>query len=156
VGSGTTFKLYFPRVYGKSANIGTAKKAKAEPTCGTESVLLVEDETELRMVFEMILKKAGYKVTSASHGQEGLDKFKSGSEKFDFVITDLIMPKMGGKAMADKIKEIRPELPILFMSGYTKQAISEKGIIEEGIKFIQKPFTTDSLLLKISEVIKSE
>ena len=153
LGKGTTFKIYFPRV---DQPLETAKQsAKAKPPArGTEKLLLVEDESSLRHLTCRILESHGYSVLSADNGQEGLRVARENKgEPIRLVITDVIMPLMDGKVMADWLKAIYPDLKILFTSGYTDDAIVRHGVLEPGIAFLPKPYTPAALAQKVRELL---
>lgn len=151
-GEGATFKIYLPRV---DEPLDQVKKAGVEGDLprGNETILVVEDEEEVKKVAVRILRNQGYKVLEAS---QGLDAFLiCGEHKgpIHLFLTDVVMPKMGGRELADRIKSIRPEIKVLYMSGYTDNVIVHHGILEEGINYIQKPFTVEDLARKVWEVL---
>jgi DNA-binding NtrC family response regulator len=120
---------------------------------GTETILIVEDEEDVLKLTGRILSRQGYKVLEAS---QGLDAFLLAEKYEDLIhllVTDVVMPKIGGRELADRIAEIRPEIKVLYMSGYTDNAIVHHGVLGEGMKFIQKPFTVDGLARKVREVL---
>jgi signal transduction histidine kinase len=153
LGKGTTFKIYFPRV-DQPLEV-TAQTAKGKPLArGTETLLVVEDEPSLRYLACNILKSQGYNVLSANNGKEGLRvarEYKGGPIRL--VITDVIMPQMGGKMMAEWLKAVYPDLKILFTSGYTDDALSQHGVLEPDIVFLLKPYTPAALTHKVRELL---
>ena len=152
VGKGTTFKLYFPQV--REAAEPAAPPSSATPIVGgTETVLLVEDEAMVRELAVMTLRERGYIVIEAANGAEGLRVAGQYQGKIDLVLTDVVMPVMGGKEMADALRGSRPETKVLFTSGYTEDAIGHHGILLPGIEFLQKPYLTVSLARRVREVL---
>ena len=151
-GKGTTFKIYLPRVDEPLEELGERVEVKEIPR-GTETILVVEDEEDVRKLAVRILERQGYKVLEAS---QGLDAFLIAEKYKDLIhllVTDVVMPKIGGRELADRIAEIRPEIKVLYMSGYTDNAIVHHGVLGEGMEFIQKPFTVDGLARKVREVL---
>jgi CheY-like chemotaxis protein len=155
LGGGTTFKIYLPRVDEALEELGERVEVKEVP-CGTETILVVEDEEEVRKLAVRILERQGYKILEAS---QGLDAFLIVEEYEDLIhllVTDVVMPKINGRELADRITEIRPEIKVLYMSGYTDNAIVHHGVLGEGMKFIQKPFTLEGLAISVREVLDKD
>jgi DNA-binding response OmpR family regulator len=119
-------------------------------------VLLVEDETALRILIHEILTQSGYRVLQGSRPDEALALAAAHAGPIDLVLTDVILPDMSGRQVADALRSARPGTRVLFMSGYTDDAISHHGILDPGMHFLEKPFTTDSLLRKVREVLEAE
>jgi signal transduction histidine kinase len=154
LGEGTTFKIYFPRVEQPLDTLVQTAKVKKLLVRGMETLLLVEDEPSVRHLACSILQSQGYNVLSANNGKEGLRmarECKAGL--IQLVITDVIMPQMSGKVMAEWLKEVYPDLKILFTSGYTDDAIVEQGVLEPGIAFLPKPYTPAALAHKVRELL---
>ena len=152
VGKGTIFKIYLPRVddvVEKATNESQSKSA----TQGRETILLVEDEEIVRNLAREILQTYGYSVLTAANGSEGLRIGQEFEGQIDLMITDVIMPLMSGREMTEKLKEIRPDLRVLFMSGFTDDAIVHHGVLEESVSFLQKPFSPDALAKKAREIL---
>ncbi len=149
---GTTFKVYFPRADGKLAS-PEEPSAGARGARGTETILLVEDEEQVREVAGTILRAAGFHVLVAATPAEAILLCEKSPEHVDLVLTDVIMPKMNGRQVAERVRELRPGVRVLFMSGYTDDMILSNGILELGASFIQKPMTPDSLTRKVREVL---
>jgi len=120
---------------------------------GTETVLLAEDEDAIREFIKKLLKEYGYKVITASSGQEAINEFKAHKDKIQLVLLDVIMPNKNGKDAYDEIKKIRPDIRVLFMSGYPADIIHKHDIIEKGFAYIEKPASPTKLLRKIREVL---
>ncbi|HJQ26966.1 MAG TPA: PAS domain S-box protein [Blastocatellia bacterium] len=153
-GSGTTFKIYLPSLH--AADDSSPAKADKLLPRGSETVLLVEDEAALRVLAARALRKQGYNVLEASNGEEALQVAQGrAGMPLDVVVTDVIMPQMGGKPLALLVQGMRPDTKVLFMSGYTNDAILHQGVLEEGAAFLQKPFTPDALVRKIHEVLNA-
>jgi PAS domain S-box-containing protein len=150
LGRGTTFQIYLPLVE------GTAEKHSVtvpEAVGGTETILLVEDEESVRQLVRDTLAAKGYKVLEAENGEAGFAAAASHQGKLDMVITDVVMPGMGGREMVKRLIEARPGTKVLYLSGYTEDAIVSDGSIEKGTAFLQKPFTLQSLSRKVREVL---
>ena len=154
-GHGTTFKIYLPQAEELLEEV-KEKVVGEELPCGSETVLVVEDEGEVRKVAARILRGQGYKVLEASNGADTLMICKEQKEPIHLILTDVVMPKMSGCELAKCISSIRPEIKVLYMSGYTDNAITHNGILEEGMKYIQKPFTMGALVGKVREVLDNK
>ncbi len=153
VGAGACFKIYLPIV----EEPADAQKILNDPkvsVTGTETILLVEDEAALRNLTAQLLKGCGYKVLEAQTGAEALEVSRRYSEPIQLLLTDVVMPSMSGRVLADKISEERPETRIMFMSGYTGQTVGDHGVLAEGSLFLPKPFTRDSLARKVREALE--
>jgi len=151
-GHGTTFKIYLPQAEEPLEEV-KEKVVGEELPRGSETVLVVEDEEEVRKVAARILRGQGYKVLEASNGADTLMICKEQKEPIHLILTDVVMPKMSGCELAKCISSIRPEIKVLYMSGYTDNTITHNGILEEGMKYIQKPFTMGALAGKVREVL---
>ncbi len=152
---GTTFKIYFPLI---SENGNSAEKSNLTTGMekGTETILLVEDEELLRKLGREVLETGGYNVIEAQDGVDALAVCENLSEQIDLLLTDVVMPLMGGRELAEKLAEKYPKMRVLFTSGYTNDAIVRHGIIAEGTNFIQKPFTLDALSRKVREILDAK
>jgi PAS domain S-box-containing protein len=150
-GMGTTFRLYFPAVTKKSEQV-PQKEMKAYLT-GSETVVLVEDEQMVRILAKKVLEKQGYKVIEHAAAEPALINLEEHDDTIDLLLTDVIMPGINGKKLFEKLKEKRPNLKVLFMSGYTEDVIGHHGILEAGTEFLQKPFTIELLTRKVREVL---
>jgi PAS domain S-box-containing protein len=151
-GKGTTFKVYLPQSVNE-VEPPVTPEPESTMRSGTETVLLVEDEDMVRDLAIQLLKEGGYNVLEASGGEEALGICKEHTAPIDLLITDVVMPKMSGKDVADQLKTIHPETKVLFMSGYTDEAIVHHGIVDPDIAFLQKPFSEKALAQKIREVL---
>ena len=152
-GTGTTFKVYFPRVMEKADKL-SKEKASDLPT-GTETVLLVEDEAMVRGLAKKILERQGYKVIAMENGGVAYAHYDEHDDPFDLLLTDVVMPSMNGRTLFNKLREKRPELKAVFMSGYTENVIAHHGVLDEGVHFIQKPFTIETLAKMVRKVLDS-
>ena len=119
-----------------------------EPTSGTETILLAEDEDGVRTVMTGMLEQRGYVVLTADGGSEALQKMESHAGKIDLLITDVIMPRMSGRELAEKARALRSDLKVLYVSGYTGDVIDNGGELQAGTDLLQKPFTPDALAEK--------
>jgi len=152
-GEGTSFNILLPAV--EAAETSVVKAKNTTVVGGSETLLLVEDEEGLRSVMVPTLEKSGYIVIPARDGQDGLEKAGQYLKKIDLVVTDTVMPKMSGKALADKIHEMRPDLKVIFTSGYPRQVLSNQGIVDSDLHLVHKPFSSEALLTKVREVLDS-
>jgi PAS domain S-box-containing protein len=152
VSKGTTFKIYLPQVSEKVENLGIIK-APPETLRGTEMVLLVEDDSDVRAVSEQILNQFGYKVLQAANGNEALQIISKSKNKIDIIITDVVMPGMGGKELVDKLIKAGNGFKVLYLSGYSDEAALHHGIMHDDVDFLAKPFGTETLLRKVREVL---
>jgi PAS domain S-box-containing protein len=150
-GRGTTFHIYLPRVE-EPAEKHTAPVANTA-LGGHETVLLVEDEESVRQLVRETLTTKGYRVIEAENGEAGLASAAQHQGKIDLVITDVVMPGIGGRELVKRLVETRPETKVLYLSGYTEDAIVSDGTIEPGTAFLQKPFTLQNLSKKVREVL---
>lgn len=154
-GRGTTFKIYLPEA-DPTAAAPDFEISQRELHIGSETILLVEDERAVRGLAKEILESCGYTVIEASDGVEALEKFEPVSGQVDVLITDVIMPRMGGRELSELLKAQQPDIKVLFTSGYTDDAILRHGITDEGTNFLQKPFTYDSLSRKVRALLDGE
>jgi CheY-like chemotaxis protein len=150
-GRGATFQIYLPR------DAGVAEKHSLPvphaALGGSETVLLVEDEESVRQLVRETLAAKGYEVMEAENGEDGVAIAARHKGKIDLVITDVVMPGMGGRELVKQLAQTRPETKVLYLSGYTEDAIVSEGTIESGAAFLQKPFTLQNLSRKVREVL---
>lgn len=152
-GEGTTFKIYLPRYYGELEKPET--ESETSNAAGSETVLIVEDEADLLELAKSSLEEYGYKVlTSLSPGKSIL-LCETYQDEIHLLLTDVVMPAMNGKELRDSIRRIKPDIKTLFMSGYTADIIAHRGVLEEDVEFLQKPFTPYALARKVREVLNS-
>jgi CheY-like chemotaxis protein len=152
LGKGSRFKIYFPRVWEQISQAPQAPKSSKSLT-GQETILLVEDEEMVRELAARILKEKGYQVLEASRGETALEISKNYQHPIDLMITDIVMPGISGKKLAAVIKQDRPDMKILYISGYTDEIISRQGYIEQEVNFMQKPFPPEKFLLQVREIL---
>jgi CheY-like chemotaxis protein len=146
-------KIYFPRVEPATDGILQPVESVSYPR-GDETVLLVEDEPTVRDLSARILREQGYRVIEAKDGAMALRLAEeNGITAIDLLLTDVIMPKMGGKELADRVRSFHPNIRVLFTSGYNDDAIAHHGVLDSGIAFLPKPFTSASLTRKVREVL---
>jgi two-component system cell cycle sensor histidine kinase/response regulator CckA len=151
LGKGTTFTLYFPRVR-QPLEPARDSNTQNEASGGNETVLLVEDERIVRELAGYTLREKGYTVIEAGNGEEALRAAQQHG-RIDLVFTDVIMPVMGGKEMADALRQSSPDTKFLFTSGYTEDAIGHHGLMRRDTEFLQKPYMTATLVRRIREVL---
>ena len=147
-GHGTTFRIYLPRVDRPNASTPLTV-ASAEPPRGTETILLAEDTESLREVIQETLQDLGYLVLPAADGQEALAVAEAFAGPIDLLLTDVVMPKVGGADLSAALSKSRPGLRVVFMSGYTDGALSHHGVLGQGIRLIEKPFTSERLASEV-------
>jgi PAS domain S-box-containing protein len=155
LGKGTTFKVYLPLIADEVTKQNEAIPAPLIKR-GSETVMLVEDEDMVRKLASELLVDAGYTVLEANGGEEAIKLCTQHSAPIDLLITDVVMPKMSGKQVAEQLLVLHPETKVLFMSGYTDEAIVHHGMIDSNIAFIQKPFSERALAQKIRDVLDVE
>jgi signal transduction histidine kinase/CheY-like chemotaxis protein len=148
---GTTFQVYIPHT--SEAQAEAAAKAPAASSGGSETILLVEDEPQVAELVTRALRKSGYTVLRASRGGEALEMVRTSDTRIDLLLTDIVMPGMNGRELADRVRQMRPEMPVLYMSGYSDDAILRHGVEAATMQFIGKPFSIKALTSKIREVL---
>jgi two-component system cell cycle sensor histidine kinase/response regulator CckA len=151
---GTTFKVYFPR-HELSGDAPASQPTHAPVGRGSETVLLVEDDGQVRGLARAVLERNGYNVLEAQSPGEAILVCEDYAAKIHLVLTDVVMPRMTGKELVDRIGPTRPEMKVLYMSGYADDAIVHHGVLDAGVAFLQKPLTPDTLLRKLREVLSS-
>jgi CheY-like chemotaxis protein len=150
---GSCFHISLPRVYGDFA--AAADKPPVESVRGTETVLVVEDEPEVRSLVERVLKHEGYEVLVAERPSEALAISSRLEIQLDLLVTDVVMPEMNGCELARRLRPFRPDLPVLYVSGYTDDAIARQGTLNPGIALLEKPFRPRDLAERVREVLDS-
>ena len=154
-GTGTTFYVYLPRVEDATEELSPAQSPQNEAG-GCETVLLVEDEESVRELVRVTLVSRGYNVLEAENGERGLRAAESYKEHIHILITDVVMPGIGGRELAKLLLAQRPGMSVLYLSGYTEDAVVTQGALGPGTGFLQKPFTLQNLAKKVREVIRSQ
>jgi PAS domain S-box-containing protein len=152
LGQGTTFKIYFPRV-DQAAQPLTAESRPSGVQRGTETILLVEDDPQLNQLASSVLAHCGYKVLAAANPEEGLAVCRTHPHEIHLLVTDVVMPKMNGRQLAEQVAQIRPSVKLLYVSGYTSNAIVHYGVLDAGLWFLPKPFSLAALVAKVREVL---
>jgi CheY-like chemotaxis protein len=151
VGRGTVFTICFPRVDRNPP--APESGVNAQTSVGRETILLVEDEDSVRALARRILQRKGYTVLEASNGGEALLLCERTPNKIHLLLTDVIMPQMSGRAVAERLRLLRPEMRVLYVSGYTDDEIVHRGLLDHGVTLLEKPFTPDALARKVREVL---
>jgi CheY-like chemotaxis protein len=152
IGKGTSFKIYLPRVDNTEERHGVPRPTEAIPS-GTETVLLTEDEMDVREIARQFLESGGYTVIEAKDGSEAMKLFRESRNKIDLLVTDMVMPGMTGQELAVRLQLERPELRVIFMSGYSERAATEMADADPGVRLLTKPFSRASLLRAVREIL---
>lgn len=153
-GGGTTFHVYLPRVESEAAP--QADVSNCVRRGNGETILVVEDEGAVRQITERVLRRGGYNVLAASSGDEALRIAQQHSTRIDLVLTDVVMPRMSGRELAQRLAVLRPDIPVLYMSGYTDDAVVRHGIRHAEVHFLSKPFESSMLLAKVSALLHAK
>ena len=153
-GKGAEFLIYLPRTDAAPDKIVPTEPRDDRPTSGT--ILIVEDEAGVRQALQRILTADGYTVVSAENGAEALEVFAARRQDIDLLITDLVMPAMGGRELARQCSALRETLKVIYLSGYTRDSLLSQQTFEEGTEFIEKPFTRDAILERVARVLGAE
>jgi len=153
-GMGTTFKIYLP--LSGSVNEKKETESLAMPRRGSETVLVAEDNEDLRRLTAVILEKNGYRVIEAVNGEDAVRKFMEKKDEIEFLLLDVVMPVKNGKEVYEEIKSIKPGIKVLFTSGYSIEELNRKGCYEEGINFLSKPLLAEKLIRKIREMLDKD
>ena len=152
-GKGTTFKIYLPRHEGKGGLI-KAQDVTDTPKSKGETILIVEDEASVLKLAKRILERLGYRVLDAATPGKAVTLAEEHAGHIHLLITDVVMPEMNGRDLAGNLKTLYPDLKVLFMSGYTANVIAHQGILDEGVHFVQKPFSNRDLAVKVREALE--
>jgi DNA-binding response OmpR family regulator len=153
-GKGTTFKIYLPRVDEPAQEL-PRRPAPVGRLEGRETVLLVEDAPALRSAARQILSRRGYTVLEAGSGEEALEIAARHAGGVHLLLTDVVMPGLSGAQLAERFRAVAPGTRVLFMSGYTDDSIVRHGVVESGVAYLQKPFTPETLLQRVREVLET-
>ena len=151
-GRGSTFKVYLPLVP-PDKDDGHESEDRSAATGGKETILVVEDEPEVRQFAVQALESYGYNVIEANDGDEGLEIYRQMGDGIDLVVTDVVMPRMGGRELANRVWRMRPDMRFLFMSGYTDNALTLNGVLEPHVRFIEKPFSLEGIAKRVREAL---
>ena len=152
LGTGTTFRVYFP-VAAEAAATAARAAHEVGRLHGTETILLVEDEERVRVLARSILRKYGYKVLDAQSGGDAFFLCQQHKARIDLLLTDVVMPHMSGRELAERLRDSRPEMKVLYMSGYTDDAVVRHGVFDSSMALFQKPITPEGLARKVREVL---
>jgi CheY-like chemotaxis protein len=151
-GQGTAFKIYLPLV-AAGVPSGQPSSGLKSTSQGSETILLVEDEDAVRSLARYTLKLQGYTVLEAKDGEDAVRVAEKHGGRIDLLMTDVVMPRMGGRQVAERLTRMQPGVKVLFLSGYTDDAVVRHGILEAEVAFLQKPFTPSSLAQKVRTVL---
>ena len=151
-GQGTEFRLYFPRAKA-GVEVSEPEVPTADALHGTETILVVEDEEPLRRLARRILESRGYTVLDAGNGHEAIAVMARHGDEIDLVLSDIVMPNMGGRELVERLLPVYPSLRVLFMSGYTEDMMLQHRIAELGIVVLEKPFTPEGLARMVRSVL---
>jgi len=154
-GKGTKVSIYLPRMERNTAEMNAAKTT-GKPGCAGQTVMIAEDEAPVLKLGRSILERFNYTVLAAGSVEEALDLAKNHKGTIDLLITDVIMPRMNGHALSEKVKALHPQIKTLFISGYTADAITQQGILENNVQFLQKPFSVNALIMRVREILGQE
>ncbi|MGD8451557.1 MAG: PocR ligand-binding domain-containing protein [Phycisphaerae bacterium] len=152
LGQGTTFRIYLP-LLDQVAALRTHQKADTPPPSGTETILICEDDLAVRELAACMLREAGYSVLAAPDAGKALKLAADHPAEIDLLVTDVIMPDMNGRRLSDALRQVRPGLRTLFMSGYPSNVIAHHGVLEDDVEFLEKPFSRRLLLQRVREVL---
>jgi CheY-like chemotaxis protein len=148
---GTTFKLYFPRV--AEPAVESSASDAAQPGAANETILVVEDEKAVRDLTMRMLERLGYKLLTASSGAEAVEISRSHTGRIDLLLTDVVMPNMSGRQLADALASSRPGMKVLYLSGYTENTVIHHGVLDANVEFLPKPFSREILGRKLREIL---
>jgi CheY-like chemotaxis protein len=151
-GKGSAFKLYFPRIAEPSADLLDSDDVRRRNR-GQETVLVVEDEQGVRELIARMLERQGYKVLTAGNAREAIEVSASHSERIAMLLTDVVMPQMSGHQLAEELERSRPDMKVLYLSGYTENTVVHHGVLDAGVEFLAKPFSQETLAQKIREIL---
>jgi two-component system cell cycle sensor histidine kinase/response regulator CckA len=153
VGVGTAFKIYLPRIDA----CALPQEARIEPPTetGDATILVVEDQDAVRFFATAALIQLGYRVLESSNGDDAIAAAASHPGRLDMLLTDVVLPGMNGKELSERLKKLRPDLKVLFISGYTADVIADHGVLERGMAFLQKPFSPEELAAKVRDVLSA-
>ncbi|NQT65295.1 MAG: response regulator, partial [FCB group bacterium] len=152
-GKGSELKIFLPQIIAESIDDKVVKKETQDLPIGNETILLVDDEESIRDFLSEILEEQGFTVIKASNGKKGLRKFKEINDKIHLLISDISMPEMSGPELANKLRELQPDIKALFISGNADENFIQEQSSNSNVSFLQKPFTYDSIISKVREIL---
>jgi CheY-like chemotaxis protein len=155
-GQGATFTIILPRHEPSPGAAAPGQSDRRGLPTGNETLLLVEDEAAVRSSARRLLERHGYEVVEARHGRDALRILEEGGRRIDLVITDLVMPEMGGREMVERVRAHYPAMKVLFMSGYSERAVTSDGSMPPGTGFVEKPFTVEQLIRRTREILDGQ
>jgi CheY-like chemotaxis protein len=153
LGLGTTIKIYLPRLTGTAPDDDREEESEVEAGIQGETILLVEDDDELRAYLAEIMRNLNYRVFTAASAQAALTSVLQADRRIDLLLTDIVMPGLNGRELARRAQEIRPDLKVLYMTGYSRNAVVHQGRLEENVELIQKPFTQAQIALRVRSLL---
>jgi CheY-like chemotaxis protein len=153
-GQGTTVKIYLPRLFTAETPAEPLKPVPPAPSGERRKVLLVEDDERVRAFAEEALRDLGYEVAPAESAAEALARIR-GEPDVDLLLTDVVMPDLNGRQLAEQVLKLKPGLPVIYMTGFTRNAVVHNGMLDPGVNFLAKPFTVDQLAAKVREALDS-
>jgi CheY-like chemotaxis protein len=151
LGEGSTFRVYLPRITAQSES--TAERAAGVTPTGTETILLAEDDDALRSLGRRILERCGYQVLQAADGEEALRHAREYAGEIDLLVSDVVMPHLGGRQLADSMLAVRPRMRVLFVSGYTDDEVLLHGVVHADVAMLQKPYSLVALAQMVRKVL---
>jgi CheY-like chemotaxis protein len=154
-GQGTTFRIYLSRYAGQAIETGRKNTAEIPLSCG-ETLLVVEDEPALLRLAKTMLEELGYKILAAGTPGEAIQLAQKNTSEIQLLITDVVMPEMNGRELAKRLQSLYPRMKILFMSGYTADVIAHRAVLDEGVNFIQKPFSMEDIAVKVRDALREK
>ena len=152
LGHGTTFRVFLPRT-DRTLESQLPVPIPASTLRGSETILLVEDEGQVRVIINSVLRKHGYHILEAKNAGEALLVSEQHKGKIDLLLTDVVMPRVGGRMLAERLVRLRPEMKVLYVSGYTDDTVVHHGVSHAGVAFLQKPIMPEALLGKVRQVL---
>lgn len=150
---GTTFRIYLPRLHGAAEVAEQPVEEIHGARGGSETILLAEDESGVRQLVREMLERLGYTILEAASGEEAIQIFTQHAQRIDLLLTDVIMPRMSGRELAQRLRAMRPRQKTLYMSGYTDEVLAQHRVLDANVFLLQKPFEPDALARKVRDVL---